>query len=113
MSYASELAMDTFGENCSTHLSRRGLSGDELPTGIVPNQLVDQTCRFPSPASAHDERPGTTVLDDLDFLRRCTKREFSVRAVCQKTVHDRLRELEESVCHGVSTKTLRAGIVRN
>lgn len=112
MSYTSELAMDTLGGNRSTHLTRRVLSDDELLRRIVPNQLMDQTGRFPGPASAHDECPGATVLDDLDFLRRCIEREFGVRVVCLKAVHDRLRELEESICHGCQQKH-SAGIMRN
>ena len=113
MSHTPELAMDTLGENRPTHLPRRRLSDDELLRRIVPNQFVDQTGRFPSPAAAHDERPGTAVLDDLDFLLGCIKGEFGIRTVRQKTVHDRLRDLEESICHRVSTETLRVGIVRN
>jgi len=107
-SYTSDLAMDSSGESRSTHLPR-GLPNDTFLRRIVQHQLVDQTGRFPGTASAPDERPGITMFDDLDFLRRCIEREFGVRAVRQKTVHDRLRDLEEFICHRVSTETLRAG----
>jgi len=62
VSYESESAMDTLGENRSTHLPRRRLSDNELLRRIVLNQFVDQTGRFPSPAAAHDECPESLCL---------------------------------------------------